>query len=76
MCARMLICLSTSPDDESLENLRTDFMLEMRLGWDDFRAGGPLIVIDEKVRKYMPSSDQACTWVDMNTWRNYFGLQI
>jgi hypothetical protein len=69
----MLICLPTYPDDESLESLRTDFMLEMRLDWDDFRAGGPFMVVDEKERKYMPSSDKGCTWVDVNIWRNYFG---
>jgi hypothetical protein len=56
-----------------LISLRNEFLQATSLTDDDFYVGGPLIVVPEDERKYMPVKDTVSCWLAVNLWRSYFG---
>ena len=56
------------------QSLREEFMQATGLALEDFyHPTGPLIVVDEEDRPYMPVKDETSFWLNVNLWRNYFG---
>jgi hypothetical protein len=71
---KMLVRLKQRPEELSLPALRHEFMRAMSLNEEDFRSGGPLELLGEKEREFMPVKDNASVWLNVNLWRAYYGI--
>ena len=69
----MYVSLEKLPPADELQSLREEFMQAMTLTLEDFYHTGPLIVVPESDRGYMPVKDESGAWLDVNLWRSYFG---
>jgi hypothetical protein len=65
--------LNELPPSEELRSLRNEFMQAMALTADDFYLSGPLAVVPEDDRSYMPVKDESSMWLDVNLWKSYYG---
>lgn len=70
---RMYVRLPQALSPGQLQALRNEFMQAMSLTTEDFYYEGPLIVVAEEERKYMPVKDDLSFWIAVNLWRSYFG---
>ncbi len=69
----MYVRLDKLPPAQELQSLRDEFMQAMTLTLEDFYHTGPLIVVQEDDRVYMPVKDESSAWLNVNLWRSYFG---
>ena len=58
---------------EELQLLRNEFTQAIALAADDFYLSGPLTVVPEEDRSYMPVKDENSLWLDINLWKSYYG---
>lgn len=70
---RMYVRLSEAPPSHELVSLRDDFLRAMTLTTEDFYFEGPLMVVPDDERKYMPVKDDNSFWLAVNLSRSYFG---
>lgn len=70
---RIYVRLTQALSPYQLQALRNEFMQAMSLTTEDFYYEGPLIVVPEEERKYMPVKDDLSFWIAVNLWRSYFG---
>ena len=71
--AVLLVCTRSSLGESQLHLLRERFLAENHLDQEDFRAGGPLVVINNPSEGPMPIRDEGCLWLNANLYRSYFG---
>lgn len=71
---KMLVRLDRLPGQFSLQDLRAEFLDAMSLNAkDDFYYEGPLVLVSEEDRAYMPVKDRQSSWLDVNLWKSYYG---
>lgn len=70
---RIYVRLTQALSPDQLQALRNEFMQAMSLTTEDFYYEGPLIVVPDEERKYMPVKDDLSFWIAVNLWRSYFG---
>jgi hypothetical protein len=70
---KMYVRMNEAFSPEALQLLRNEFMQAISLTADDFYFSGPLIVVPEDERGYMPVIDESSVWLDVNLWKSYYG---
>ena len=63
---RMYVRLSEALPSHELESLRDDFLRAMTLTTEDFYFEGPLMVVPDDERQYMPVKDDNSFWLAVN----------
>jgi len=72
---KMYVRLQKLPDDFSLVALRSEFLKAFSLDEkEDFYFDGPLTIIGEEDRPYMPVNDEHSTWLNVNLSKAYYGV--
>jgi hypothetical protein len=72
---RMYIRLDKLPQDFSLAALRHEFVQAFSFDVeDDFYIEGPLMLMGEADRSYMPVKDEHSIWLNVNLWKSYYGV--
>jgi len=72
---RIYIRLNGPPEDFSLEDLRSKFLQAFSLDeGGDFYSSGPLKIVGEEDRPYMPVKDEQSIWINVNLWKSYYGV--
>ena len=67
----MLVRLTEWPST-SLDQLRRNFVQALTLDKSDFYKSGPLVIVEDEDRPYMPIKDGNSLWLNVNFWRAYF----
>lgn len=74
ICVRMYLLLQYKLDYIFLDALAEVFKKQFSLTSDDFYAKGPFIFINKDDYCYLPVTDEQYMWIDLNIWRNYYGI--
>jgi hypothetical protein len=70
---KMYVSLDQPLLPAEVQSLREEFMQVMTLTSEDFYYTGPMVIVTEEDRPYMPVKDETSFWLDVNLWRSYFG---
>jgi uncharacterized RDD family membrane protein YckC len=72
--AKMLVFLELTPDESLLNLWRTKLIKDLSLIDDDFYEGGPLLRVEQVDLPFMPRTEKSGCWMNLNLWKNYYGL--
>jgi hypothetical protein len=72
--AKIYILVKGRVDFDQLTYLRGEIKRVMGLDDEDFYSSGPLIVLDKDDYLFIPATWSEYTWIDINIFRNYYGV--
>ena len=71
--AKIFAHLPGTLSDTDLAGLRKEFPQEVGMNVDEFYQKGPLIIIPDEDRRYIPGDDGRGTWINVNLLKAYYG---